>query len=720
MSHLDCVQCGSSHFIKDQVAGEVICEECGLVVSRIIDFSFELHSGGDQDNLGADKSRSSYKSGTVLAMEENMTFLQGGPADQRKLNTKVYMNSIHGKEALRVQEYQALMKNICGRLRVTDTTCARATEIFITHMKYEDAIGLGSLRFKKPRLSCAAAAIYLSGCMHGCVRTLTEVAEAVDIDTKNVHKWNTLLTSQQGLGGKVPPIKAGHLIIRFANMMQSPDLTKTDSHNLLVDMCNAVDKKGVLEGQPASIIAAAVLVYVAASVAAGAIDKLRLNRDSSINSSNRSRSRVGMLKRKSPSASCASSAIRGSPLLIEDDVDTALYKLGWDISSVATATRCNAPRIRTTFIDLRKLSTLVLPPTRSLPSYLNVGAVPKVLSIAKAATKAISKSSVWDRYVTSSSSSSSKQASIELDSNVDHSIFSTSTGAGSPDGGSSVRSKRRNTTGSASATANETPLASSMGKGANVTVTASKGASVATAVNKSSSSFSANKKRSAPVDRDRDRDMAITDKDVHVVNTFPVRPARDPVVAAKAAAAEAAAIAAAAQESRERLDPAVRVLYNHRIENWTIADVRTWLEGVLEASVPASTSDSASSVGQGQGEAAARLMESLLSFAGTEAAGSKGKRSVAPSSSTSRIGISIPRTIMHPPTHASKEPGQGFQLLVFQARHLLGNGTIISEALRRRLTYETKLKSCMKNRSREAARIVFESRPARALFTRPI
>jgi transcription initiation factor TFIIB len=251
-----CPECGSINLTYDEQKGEIICNDCGLVVEeRMVDAGQELHGQFDK----ADKKGRGGAPLSIQKFDKGLTTNVGEISDIYKLDSE------QTRKFLRLKKWQervstsiernlrlamAELRRVASFLNLPNAVRDEASRI------YNFVLQRGLVRGRSME-SVIAACLYASCRSYNIPRTLDEVANASDVERKEIGRTYRFIMRKTGI--KVRQSAPKDYISRFASILHlSP---KTQNHALRI--LKKADISELTSGRGPAGIAAAAL-YVAA------------------------------------------------------------------------------------------------------------------------------------------------------------------------------------------------------------------------------------------------------------------------------------------------------------------------------------------------------------------------------------------------------------------------------------------------------------------------
>ncbi|MBS3072544.1 hypothetical protein J4477_01785 [Candidatus Pacearchaeota archaeon] len=257
MSHVQrCPECNSVNLTYDEEKGEIICNECGLIVEeKMVDTGIDLSGKFD-------KSEKKGRGGAPMSMQKfdkGLTTNVGEISDIYKLDTK------QTRKFLRLKKWQERVSTSIERnLRLAMAELRRVSAYLNlptvvgdeAARLYNYVLQRGFVRGRSME-SVIAACIYAACRSYNIPRTLDEIAHASDIERKEIGRTYRFIIRRMTI--KITPSSPNDYISRFSSILKlSP---KTQNHALKI-LKKASDEELTSGRGPAGIAAAAL--YVAA------------------------------------------------------------------------------------------------------------------------------------------------------------------------------------------------------------------------------------------------------------------------------------------------------------------------------------------------------------------------------------------------------------------------------------------------------------------------
>lgn len=252
-----CPECGSDRLVRDYEVGEIVCMNCGVVVAT------KLADRGPEWRAFDDEQRSKR---TRVGAPMTYTIHDKG------LSTMIdwHDRDIYGKRLSPGQKAQVYrLRKWQRRIRVSDATERNIAFALSEISKISNALSLpknivetASVIYRKAvkeRLirgrsiqGVTAASIYVACRKCGLPRTLEEIAQASNLNKKEVGRSYRFLIKE--LNYFIPPLKPSQCITKFSNQLTMPGKVEEIAHKIL---STAKDLKLTSGRGPTGIAAAA-------------------------------------------------------------------------------------------------------------------------------------------------------------------------------------------------------------------------------------------------------------------------------------------------------------------------------------------------------------------------------------------------------------------------------------------------------------------------------
>lgn len=251
-----CPECGSVNLTYDDQKGEIVCNDCGLLIEE------KMVDTGQETGGQFDKSEKKTRGGAPLSMQKydkGLTTNVGEISDIYKLE--------HGqtRKFLRLKKWQERVSTSIERnLRLAMAELRRETSFLNlpnvvrdeAARVYNHVLQRGLVRGRSME-SVIAACIYAACRSYNIPRTLDEIAATSDVARKEIGRTYRFMIRKMGL--KVKPSSPKDYIARFSSILHLSPKSQNEALKILkkADISELTSGRG-----PAGIAAAAL--YVAA------------------------------------------------------------------------------------------------------------------------------------------------------------------------------------------------------------------------------------------------------------------------------------------------------------------------------------------------------------------------------------------------------------------------------------------------------------------------
>lgn len=255
-----CPECQSKKLIKDSDRGEIICQDCGLVISEdMVDMGKEWRTF-DSDQY-EDKARTGSPMSFVKINKGLVTMIDKAGRDTRgnKLSTKskAQMYRIikwHRRTSISSSMQRNLSIALTELRRIASYLNIPEDMIQAAGLLYRNAVKKGLIRGRL--IEAVVAAVLYTVCRaYHVPRTLNEMAEASGLTKKEIGRTYRFLVRELKLD--VPLTNPIHYIPRFASELQLSGEVQEEGRKILEEAIN----KGLISGRgPTGVAAAAVYI----------------------------------------------------------------------------------------------------------------------------------------------------------------------------------------------------------------------------------------------------------------------------------------------------------------------------------------------------------------------------------------------------------------------------------------------------------------------------
>jgi len=251
-----CPECGSVDLTYDDQRGEVVCNECGLIVEE------KMVDSGQDAGGQFDKSDKRGRSGAPMSMQK---FDKGLTTNVGEISDIYKLEAGQTRKFLRLKKWQervstsiernlrlamAELRRVASFLNLPSVVRDEASRV------YNYVLQRGLVRGRSME-SVIAACIYAACRSYNIPRTLDEIANASDVERKEIGRTYRFIVRKLKI--KVTPSSPKDYISRFSSILHLSPKTQNEALKILkkADISELTSGRG-----PAGIAAAAL--YVAA------------------------------------------------------------------------------------------------------------------------------------------------------------------------------------------------------------------------------------------------------------------------------------------------------------------------------------------------------------------------------------------------------------------------------------------------------------------------
>jgi transcription initiation factor TFIIB len=255
-----CPECGSVHLYRDDHRGELVCDDCGLVVNESeIDQGPEWRAYTAEDNkrmarTGAPLSQRSHDLGLSTVISYTSRDFHGNPIPAKQRDRYNRMRMLHRQsnllrpgqrslvQALTVLDRMASVLGIPPRIRDEAALITRK------------ALKKGMVRGRSIE-GVVAASLYAACRMNNVPRTLEEMSKVSEVDRKKLRKAYSAISRQIKL--RVPLVKPEDYVSRFCSKLNLGPDVEAETHKILNELDESM---GTSSFAPSGTVAAAIYV----------------------------------------------------------------------------------------------------------------------------------------------------------------------------------------------------------------------------------------------------------------------------------------------------------------------------------------------------------------------------------------------------------------------------------------------------------------------------
>ncbi len=257
MSHIKrCPECGSIDLTYDDQRGEVVCNECGLLIEeKMVDTGQDAGGQFDKNDKkgrgGAPMSIQKFDKGLTTNVGEISDIYRLESGQTRKfLRLKKWQERVSTSIERNLRLAMAELRRVSSFLNLPSVVRDEAARV------YNFVLQRGLVRGRSME-SVIAACIYAACRSYNIPRTLDEIAAASDVPRKEIGRTYRFIIRKLGI--KVKPSSPKDYISRFSSILHLSPRSQNEALKILkkADISELTSGRG-----PAGIAAAAL--YVAA------------------------------------------------------------------------------------------------------------------------------------------------------------------------------------------------------------------------------------------------------------------------------------------------------------------------------------------------------------------------------------------------------------------------------------------------------------------------
>ena len=251
-----CPECGSINLTYDPHLGEIICNDCGLVVEEKMvdtgqDMSGKFDKGEKKGRSGAPMSMQKFDKGLTTNVGEISDIYKLEAGQTRKfLRLKKWQERVSTSIERNLRLAMTELRRVASFLNLPEVVKDEASRI------YQFVLQRGLVRGRSME-SVIAACIYAACRSYDIPRTLDEISAASDVERKEIGRTYRFIIRKLGI--KVTPSSPKDYIHRFASVLKLSPKTQNEALKIL----KRAEGSELTSGRGPAGIAAAGL-YVAA------------------------------------------------------------------------------------------------------------------------------------------------------------------------------------------------------------------------------------------------------------------------------------------------------------------------------------------------------------------------------------------------------------------------------------------------------------------------
>ena len=250
-----CPECESINLTFDEQRGEIICNDCGLVIEeKMVDTGQDLRGQFDKSDKkgrgGAPLSIQKFDKGLTTNVGEisDIYKLKDSGQTRKFLRLKKWQERVSTSIERNLRLAMAELRRVASFLSLPNVVRDEASRI------YNFVLQRGLVRGRSME-SVIAACIYASCRSYSIPRTLDEIANASDVERKEIGRTYRFIMRKMGI--KVKPSSPKDYISRFASVLHLSPKTQNQALKILkkANISELTSGRG-----PAGIAAAALYV----------------------------------------------------------------------------------------------------------------------------------------------------------------------------------------------------------------------------------------------------------------------------------------------------------------------------------------------------------------------------------------------------------------------------------------------------------------------------
>jgi transcription initiation factor TFIIB len=249
-----CPECGSVDLTYDSHRGEIICNNCGLIVEEKMIYTGQ-ETGGNFDKAekkgrgGAPLSMQKFDKGLTTNIGETSDIYKLEPSKLRKyMRLKKWQERVSTSIERNLRLAMADLRRVSSFLSLPNVVRDEAARV------YNHVLQRGFVRGRSME-SVIASCIYSACRSYNIPRTLDEIAAASDVERKEIGRTYRFIMRKMGV--KAKPSSPKDYISRFGSILHLSPKTHSDALRIL----QKADTSELTSGRgPAGIAAAALYV----------------------------------------------------------------------------------------------------------------------------------------------------------------------------------------------------------------------------------------------------------------------------------------------------------------------------------------------------------------------------------------------------------------------------------------------------------------------------
>lgn len=255
-----CPECGSTKLRKDSEKGEIVCQQCGLIVSEDeMDFgkewrSFDGDGFEDSARTGSPMKYVKLNKGLVTVIDRRGADARGNKLSSKSKAQMYRLIKWHKRASISSSMQRNLSIALTELRRVASYLNIPEQLVEAAALLYRKTVKKGLIRGRL--IEAVVAAVLYTVCRtYQVPRTLNEMAEASGLTKKEIGRTYRFLVRELKL--EVPLTNPIHYIPRFASELNLSGEVQEEGRKILEDAIG----KGLISGRgPTGVAAAAVYI----------------------------------------------------------------------------------------------------------------------------------------------------------------------------------------------------------------------------------------------------------------------------------------------------------------------------------------------------------------------------------------------------------------------------------------------------------------------------
>ncbi|MHA1687102.1 MAG: transcription initiation factor IIB [Candidatus Heimdallarchaeaceae archaeon] len=257
MNETKCPNCNSSNFVTDRRRGEIICGNCGLVISRIIDSSpewraFNTEETSSRSRVGSPVTPLKTDFGISSQISQSQTDVYGhklSPQVLARMKRLRWLNRRDSRSHIRnLRIALRELRRLSSQLELPEEISEAAATI------YRKALSADLIRGRSID-AMVAAAIYIAARKYNNPLTLKDIERHINTDRKVIARCFRIYV--QELNIKPTPVDPSALVAKLCNELELTSMTRNEAIAILEE---TKYRRLDVGKNPMSIAAAAIYI----------------------------------------------------------------------------------------------------------------------------------------------------------------------------------------------------------------------------------------------------------------------------------------------------------------------------------------------------------------------------------------------------------------------------------------------------------------------------